>query len=197
MADAHPTPIELGERVAALARDLGIQTAVIGAYALAIHHFARATEDLDLASAVQLDDLRKLRAAVEAAGFHCHLETPDDQDDLGGKLTVWLHVDEDDDPIDYVEVVNFLNVYRPRRNPAGEAIRNSVPVSEGSALRYPTLQDLIALKLDTRAPRDEVDVVALLRANPEADLDVIRATCQKYGFDKIDALIEHAKSDRR
>jgi hypothetical protein len=194
MSDAQPTPIELGESVAALARDLGIPTAVIGAYALAIHHFARATEDLDLATSVQLEDLRKLRTAIEQAGFHCHLETPDD---LGGKVTVWVRTDEEDDPIDYVEVVNFLNVYRPRRNPAGEAIRNSVPVSEGSALRYPTLPDLIAMKLDTRAPRDEVDVVGLLRANPEADLDGIRATCKKYSLDRIDDVIEYAKSDRR
>lgn len=197
MADEPLTSLDLGERVAKIAGDLGIRTTVIGAYALAAHHFVRATEDLDLATSIQLDDLQRLRTAIEQSGFHCRLETPDELDDLGGKLTVWVRSDEDGDPIDEVDVVNFLNVHRPRRNPAGDAIRNSIPVARGSALRYPPLADLIAMKLDTRAPRDEVDVVAVLRANPDADLDEIRATCKKYGFDKIDELIDYAKSGKR
>ena len=197
MADAELTPIELAERVATLAQNLGIQTAVIGAYALAIHHYARATDDLDLGTSVQLDDLRKLQTAVEQAGLSCHLETPDEQDDLGGKLTVWVRTDDEGDPLDEVEVVNFLNVHRPRRNPAGEAIRSSIPIAEGSSLRAPPLPNLIAMKLDTHASRDEVDVVAVLRANPDADLDAIRAACKAYGLDKIDELIDYAASDKR
>ena len=82
------------------------------------------------------------------------------------------------------------------------------PVSVASAARhrakkptqttgYPTLAHLIALKLDTRAPRDEVDVVDVLRQNPDADIEAIRATCKKYGLDKIDDLIDYARSGRR
>lgn len=191
------SPIELAERVARIADALGIHTAVIGGYALAIHHFARATYDLDLGTSTQLDDVRRLRAAVEAEGLSCHLETPDDQDDLGGKLTIWVNTDEDGDPIDEVDVVNFFNVHRPRRNPAAEAIRNSLPVADGSALRYPTLHDLIALKVDAGGPKDHGDVIELLRQNRDADIETIRATCKKYGLDKIDELIEHARSGRR
>jgi hypothetical protein len=42
----------LAERVDAAARELGIDTAVIGATALAVHRFVRATGDIDLATAV-------------------------------------------------------------------------------------------------------------------------------------------------
>jgi hypothetical protein len=197
MAESFASPIELAERVARIAHDLGIHTAVIGAYALAVHHYARATRDLDLGTSTQLDDLRRLRTAIEAEGFHCHLETPDEQDDLGGKLTIWVKTDEDGDPMDEVDVVNFFNIHRPRRNPAGEAIRNSREVAEGSALRYPMLADLVALKLDAGGPKDQGDIIELLRANPDADVEAIRATCKKYGLDKIDELIEYARSGRR
>lgn len=197
MAESFASPIELAERVARIAYDLGIHTAVIGGYALAVHHFARATYDFDLGTSIQIDDLRRLRTALEAEGFNCHLETPDDQDDLGGKLTIWVKTDEDGDPMDEVDVVNFFNIHRPRRNPAAEAIRNSRQVAEGSSLRYPTLPDLIAMKVDAGGPQDQGDVIALLRQNPDADVEAIRATCKKYGLDKIDELIEHARSGRR
>jgi hypothetical protein len=108
-----------------------------------------------------------------------------------------VKTDEDGDPMDEVDVVNFFNIHRPRRNPAGEAIRNSREVAEGSALRYPMLADLVALKLDAGGPKDQGDIIELLRANPDADVEAIRATCKKYGLDKIDELIEYARSGRR
>lgn len=45
-------PIELAERVAGIARELGISTAVIGAVALAAHKYVRGTHDVDLATHV-------------------------------------------------------------------------------------------------------------------------------------------------
>lgn len=148
-------PLRLAEHVAETARGLGIETALIGAYALAAHDYVRATADLDLATVVQLDELRALRGELEVAGLHTALTSPDEQDDLGGTLTIWEQADEDGAPIEPVEIVNFLNVLRPRVNPAAEAIE-------------------------------------LLQRNRDVDVELIRATCKRYGLDKIDKLIEVA-----
>jgi uncharacterized membrane protein len=44
--------IALAERVVTAARQLGFETALIGAAALAVHRYTRGTEDIDLAVAV-------------------------------------------------------------------------------------------------------------------------------------------------
>ncbi len=189
--------VDLGERVAQLARDLNIDTIVIGAYAMAIHNYVRGSLDFDLGTRVDLDELFQLRRSVEECGLSAKLNLPDDQDDLGGKLIIWERVDEDGDPLEPVEVVNFSNPMRPRHNPAAQAIKNAISLAERPALRYPRLVDLIALKLDAGRPKDIADVVELLRQNPDADDEEIRATCRQYGLDKIDELIEYARSNKR
>jgi hypothetical protein len=189
--------IELGERVARIARELNIETIVIGAYAMAIHDYVRGSVDFDLGTRVDLDELYRLKRAIEATELSVRMNSPDEHDDLGGKLIIWNRVDEEGDPLEPVEVVNFLNPLRPRRNPAAEAIKNAIELEGKPALRYPLLADLVALKLDAGGPRDHADVIELLRQNPAADVEAIRATCKKYGLDKIDELIEHAKSGRR
>jgi hypothetical protein len=192
--DQEHDPVTLAERVATLASALRIETTLIGAYAMAAHHYVRGTRDIDLASAVALPALQSLKDAVIEAGLHAHLFLPDADDSLGGKLVVWTQVDDTGEPLEPVEVVNFLNPFRPRRTPAPAAIRSSIPLEGKPALRYPTLEHLIALKLDAGAPRDYADVIDLLRENPNADLEKIRATCRDYGFDAIDALIANART---
>lgn len=189
------TPIELAERVATIARGLGIESALIGAYALAAHHFVRGSSDIDLGTMVQLQDLWRLKRAVEEVGLQARLSTPDEQDDLGGVLQIWNRVDEDGDPIEPLDVVNFLNPYRPRRTPASDAIRNAESLPDNPSLRCPRLADLVALKLDAGGPRDRADVVDLLVVNTDADLDEIRTTCAKYGLE-VEPLIAQADAMR-
>ena len=181
--------VELAERVATIAAALGIDTVLIGAYAMAAHRYVRGSLDIDLASVVSLDKLHALQRAVEDAGLSTKLNLPDEQDPLGGKLVIWDRVDDDGEPIEPAEVVNFLNPFAPRITPATRAIRNAVSLDEKPALRYPRLEDLIALKLDAGGPQDLVDVIEVLACNPEADRELIRATCKEYGFDVIDELL--------
>lgn len=195
--NVNAAPVELGERIAQLARSLNIDTIVIGAYAMAIHRYVRGTLDFDLGSNVDIKELVRLQRAVEESGLSATLNRPDAEDDLGGKLIVWTEVDEDGDPLEPVEVVNFLNPHRPRRNPAARAIKNAIVLQENPAFAYPTLADLIALKLDAGGWKDLADVVELLRQNPDADLEGIRATAKDFGFDRIDQLIDDARSGRR
>lgn len=195
--DERSRAVDLAERVATIARGLRIETALIGAYALAAHGYVRATRDIDLASSTELEDLRRLRTQVEAEGLNAVLRTPDDQDPLGGVLVVWLYEDADGDPLDPVEVVNFYNPYRPRRTPANDAIKNAFSLEQKPGLRCSQLVDLIALKLYSDSPHDHRDVVHVLVANPDADLDAIRETCKRYGFDRIDELIREAAAQPR
>jgi hypothetical protein len=190
-------PIELAERVASIARGLGIETALIGAYALAVHRYVRGSSDIDLASDVQLDDLRRLRDVVNSQGLHSELRSPDAHDDLGGVLVIWTQVDEDGDPLEPLDVVNFRNPYRPRSTPATTAIRDAVAIPDHPSLRCPQLADLIALKLDAGARHDLADVVQLLVHNPDADLAAIRETCARYGFTQIEELIAEAAELRQ
>jgi hypothetical protein len=188
---------DLAEHIAIVARGLGIETALIGAGALAVHRYVRATKDIDLASSVDpFSDLSRLEEVLRVEGYGVCLTTPDDEDVLGGVLRVWTRVDEEDDPLEPIELVNFNNPFRPRRNPGAEAIRTAMPLDERPALRCVQLPLLVALKLDAGGRKDLVDVVELLRLNPSADRDEIRELCKKYRLDAIDQLIAEAEHPR-
>jgi hypothetical protein len=84
------------------------------------------------------------------------------------------------EPVDPVEVVNFFNVHRPRRSPAGQAIARAVEI-DGSHVRCVQLADLIALELETGARRDQ---------------PMWSRCCARAGHDIIEVLIEEAKHPR-
>lgn len=184
MPVADPT-LELLERVAGVAKTLGIETAVIGAVAMAAHNYVRATADADLGTYVDpYTDLGRLRDALAASGLHVELRTPDDEDPLGGVLRVWEREDENGYPVDFVDVVNFKNPHRPgHHTPGVEAIHAAIPVEGRPTLRFVSLAHLIALKLYTRGLRDKADVVELLRHNPDADMHEILDVVRGFGLD--------------
>ena len=191
---ANTTPLELAERVAENARGLGIETALIGASALAVHGYVRGTLDIDLASIVDpYVDLGRLEEALRAVGFRVKRNLPEDP--LGGLVRVWTEEDEDEEPLNPVEIVNFLNPHRPLRTPAREAIDSAVQVANSRALRCVQLPHLIALKLYAAHARDHGDVVEVLVRNPQADRENIRALCKHYGLDMIDELLAKAEQE--
>jgi hypothetical protein len=187
-------PFELAESVADTARSLGIETALIGAGALAIYGYVRGTSDLDLATFVNpLTELPRLRDALADKGLRTRLNLPDAEDSVGGVLRVWSREDGDGDPIEPVEIVNFLNPHRPLPLPVHEFLHDSVELSEMPALRYVRLPHLVLLKMYAGSRQDLADVVALLARNRDADMEEIRAACKRYGFDSIDELIAEAQ----
>lgn len=191
MSDVSADPLlALAERVASLASELGMATAVIGAAALAAHNYVRGTADVDLAMAVDpFRDLLRLRERLSAEGLHTELELPDADDVLGGVLRVRLQVDDDDS----VEVVNFENPLRPASNPGREAVATAEPLGWSTVLRCVRVPQLIALKLFAGGRRHQADVVELLRRNPGADRAQIRDVCARYGAaDAIDELLREA-----
>lgn len=184
--------LSLAERVASVAASCEVQTALIGAAAMAVHNAVRATHDVDLASSVDpYQQLHAVEAALRASGLQTRLALPDELDPLGGVLRAWEleDQDEDGDPVAYVEIVNFFNPHRVRPNPARTAIARAVELAN-LRLRSVTMADLIALKLDAGGYKDYNDIVTLLRQNPHADLDEIRAIASPYDRDhKLDELV--------
>lgn len=200
MHDAN-LAIRLAERVAEAARSLGFESALIGAAALAVHRYTRATEDIDLAVSVDPErKLAELGRALSRGGLLTELRMPDDDDPLGGLLSVREPLDSESNP---VEVVNFLNPWRPVRSPARDAIARAQPLP-GTKLRCVTIEDLVALKLYAGGLQDHADVVQLLARNPEIDRELVRRIAGPYDRDRVlerllvqaDALAHEADSQR-
>lgn len=185
--------LALAEQVAAAARRIGFDTALIGAAALAVHRYTRGTEDLDLAIHVQPHTgLATLERVLAAESLHTELRLPDDEDPLGGVLVVWASVDDRGEPTDIVEVVNFLHPARRNPTPAALAIARAQDLP-GSLLRCVTIEDLVALKLYAGGLGDHADVIELLARNPEVDLEAVRATAAPFDRDaRLESLIEQA-----
>lgn len=190
-----PAVLELAETIAIASEELGIKTAIIGAMALAAHNYVRGTADVDLATSVDPGrDLGRLQRKLESMGLRTKLNMPDADDALGGLLRVWENADEEGDPVDPVDVVNFHNPHRRTLNPGNDAINEAVQLEKTSHLRYARLPELVALKLYAGSRRDQADVVELLARNPDADIDQIRSVCRRFGFaDVFEQLLEESK----
>lgn len=176
--------LRAAERVACLLAADGVPAVVIGAVALAAHRYVRHTEDIDLGVDANLPQMRALVAALEEDGFDAELHPPDGDDPLGGVIDIR-------GDFGLIQVVSFAD-----RFPA--AIRDAlagdpVLIRPGSGLRLVPIAQLVALKLYAGGPRSKADIFELLRRNPEADLEAIRATCRRYRLRGLDAILAELK----
>lgn len=189
--------IALAERVADIARQLGFESALIGAGALAVHRYTRGTEDIDLA--VVLDpgvQFAALAQRLRDNGLHATLRLPDDEAPLGGVITVHPALDDQDGQDDRGEIVNFRNPGNPARNPGPGALARARPLPE-SALRCVTVEDLMALKLYAGGLADHADIVELLARNPDVDPAQLRAIASPFDATGIlEGLMEQAARRR-
>ena len=192
-ADAATETLAAAERIARLLASAGIDSAIIGAVALAAHNYPRSTEDLDLAVGVEPGTLADIARELRAEGFTAEVSEPDQQDPLGGVVRVSA------DGIDPIEIVNFKNP------PAGGipalvdvALRDALPYREGSGLRVVRLSHLIAFKLYSGGLKSKTDVLELLSRNPELDLDELRETCARFRLDgKLETWLQELATSSR
>jgi len=161
-----------------------VDAVVIGAIALAAHHYVRQTEDLDFGVNASLPKMRQLTEALNLEGFHAELREPGSDDPLSGVIDVR-------GPFGLVQIINFED-----RFPAviKDAVHASTLVArEGSALRLVPIPHLIALKLYAGGHKSKADIVELIARNPELDLDEVRKLCRRYRLKGIEELLREAR----
>jgi hypothetical protein len=177
---AAESNIEAAERIVGLMRAHGVQAVLIGAVALAAHHYPRHTANIDLGVNADLKTMRSLASCLKDGGYAVELREPDLDDPLGGVIDV-------SGPFGLVQIISFANRFPIiiQDALAGEDIR----IRPGSELRLVPIPQLVALKLYAGGYQSLADIIGLLRRNPGVDLDEIRATCRRYRLRGIDALL--------
>jgi hypothetical protein len=165
--------LEVARKVFNVLANSNIDTAVIGSIALAVHGYVRATRDLDFGVAVlTFAPLQRMADQLRDEGYDVDNE-PAPDDPLGGVVTV---SGADFDPI---QVVNLRAPGGRHERLAREAIATAKHVPE---LRLPVVDfaHLIALKLVAGARKDELDILELVRANPETPLQPVMDVCRRH-----------------
>lgn len=168
------------ERVVEILKRHQVEAVVIGAAALAAYHYIRHTRDLDLGVNADVRTLRDVVTSLRQAGFTAELREPDGADPLGGVIDVT-------GGFGLLQIVSFAG-----RFPAviEDALRAAtVVVRPGSPLKLVPLPQLIALKLYAGGLQSKVDILELLKRNPEADRDEIRAACKRYRLQGLEDLL--------
>jgi hypothetical protein len=183
---SHPDDLlRTAEEVLAILARHHLDAVVIGAVALAAHHYVRQTEDLDLGVNADLPTLRAVVLSLREAGLEAELREPDGADPLGGVIDV-------SGRFGLVQIISFSG-----RFPAAieDAVRlSTLVVREGSPLKIVPIPHLIALKLYAGGYKSKADIIELLVRNPDLDLDEVRAVCARYLLGGLEELIAESRS---
>ncbi len=177
--------LRTAEEILAILAQHHVDAVVIGAVALAAHHYVRQTEDLDLGVNADLPKLRALVTSLHEAGLEAELREPDGEDPLGGVIDVSGH-------FGLVQVISYSG-----RFPAviEDAVRDAtLVVRAGSPLKIVPIPHLIALKLYAGGHKSKADIVELLVRNPDLNLDEVRTVCARYRLDGLDELIAESRT---
>lgn len=174
------------ERIAALLLTEGVPVVVIGAVALAAHHYVRFTQDVDLGVDADGKQMIRLVEVLGAAGYDTQFHEPDGEDPLGGVIDV-------SGDFGLVQIVNFGGRFPAviRDALAGEDIR----IRPDGALRIIPIPQLVAMKLYAGGWKSLADIVELLRRNPELDLDMIGEVCRKYRLRGWERVLEELRQE--
>ena len=182
----HPDDLlRTAEEVLGILARHRVDAVVIGAVALAAHHYVRQTEDLDLGVNADLPTLRAVVVSLREAGLEAELREPDDVDPLGGVIDV-------SGRFGLIQIVSFAG-----RFPAviEDAVRlSTLVVREGSPLRIVPIPYLVALKLYAGGHKSKADIIELLIRNPDLDLEEVRAVCTRYRLGDLEELIAESRS---
>jgi hypothetical protein len=180
---SHPDDLlQAAEKVLAVLAQHYLDAVVIGAVALAAHHYVRQTEDLDLGVNADVPTLRAVVSSLHEAGLEAELREPEGEDpliDVSGGFGL-------------VQIVSFSG-----RFPAviEDAVRRStLVVREDSPLKIVPIPHLIALKLYAGGHKSKADIIELLVRNPDLELDEVRSVCARYGLGGLEELIAESRS---
>lgn len=183
---SHPNDLlRTAEEILGILARHHLDAVVIGAVALAAHHYVRQTDDLDLGVNADLPTLRAAVGSLREAGFETELREPDAGDPPGGVIGV-------SGPFGLVKIISYAG-----RFPAviEDAVRlSTLVVREGSPLKMVPIPHLIALKLYAGGHKSKADIIELLVRNPALELDEVRSVCARYLLGGIDELIAESRA---
>ena len=183
---SHPDDLlRAAEAVLAVLARHQLDAVVIGAVALAAHHYVRQTEDLDLGVNADLPTLRAVVISLREAGLDVELREPDGADPLGGVIDV-------SGDFGLVQIISYAG-----RFPAviEDAVRlSTLVVREDSPLKIVPIPHLIALKLYAGGHKSKADIIELLVRNPDFELEEVRSVCARYGLGGLEELIAESRS---
>lgn len=176
--------LRTAEAVFAILARHQVDAVVIGAVALAAHHYVRQTDDLDLGVTADLPKLRAVIASLREAGLAAELREPDADDPLGGVIDV-------SGSFGLVQIISYAGRFPAVIEDAVQ--RATLVVREGSPLRIVPIPHLIALKLYAGGHKSKGDIVELLVRNLDLNLDEVRAVCAQYRLDGLEELITESR----
>jgi len=183
MSDAEEL-LQTAEAILAILARHHVDAVVIGAVALAAHHYVRQTDNLDLGVSADLPTLRAVADSLRDTGLAAELREPDGEDPLGGVIDV-------SGRFGLVQIISYAG-----RFPAviEDAVRlATLVVREGSPLRIVPIPHLIALKLYAGGHKSKADIIELLIRNPDLNLEEVRAVCAQYRLDGLEELIAESR----
>lgn len=164
--------------VAAILVKQGIDYAVVGAMAAAVHGSIRATTDADALVSVGVTKLKQLQRALERAGLNASLRQGDADDPIGALLAVT------DKHLNRIDVLSGL------RGLESGAFSRAIEVPLfGGSLRVIGREDFIAMKCFAGSPKDLADARDVFKgAREPIDIDLVRRLSMRFGKSAADAL---------
>jgi hypothetical protein len=175
--------------VAILDRE-GVDYVAIGALALAVHGFSRATTDVDALVHASASRLRRLAPAFRSAGFTAEYRGGDSDDPIPGLLQLT-------DP--HGNVVDLIAEFRgldPLTYDRGFTVS-----LRDSSLKVASRVDFIALKCFAGSPQDLDDARRVYRApGPSLDQAILRGATRRLGREAtaaLEALLAEGPGKRR
>jgi hypothetical protein len=156
----------------------GVDYAVIGAMAAAVHGTIRATVDADALVSVTPKEFGRIDRALKKAGLSTARRDGDPDDPIPALLQI---TDRHGNRVDLLAGLRGLD---PR------AFERTVDVPlRGSSLHVIGREDFIAMKCFAGGPQDLADATDALRCpGPPLDLDLLRRATQRFGRAAVDVL---------
>ncbi len=164
--------------VAELLSKHGVQYAVIGAMAAAVHGVVRASLDADAVVALQAQEARALRQSLTAAGYEAELRIGDVDDPIPALLEVR------DRHGNRVDLLIGLRGMDP------EALNRTRQVTlAGATLEIVGREDFVAMKAFAGGPVDLADARAVIDLDRGSlDLELLCRLAQRFGRETMSAV---------
>jgi predicted nucleotidyltransferase len=155
----------------------GVEYAVIGALAAAVHGSIRGSADADALVPVAVRRLSSLSRVLAKSGFSVDLRRGDADDPIPAMLLV---SDAHENRVDLLGGLRGLD-------PDVMSRTLNVPFG-GDTIRVVSREDFIAMKCFAGGPQDLEDARVALQTGGQIDLDLLRRVTRRFGRPAADAL---------